>query len=112
MHEVGLCQEIVAIAEARAAGARVLRIVVEVGKLAAVVPDALRFAFEVIAEGTSLEGAALELVEVDGRGGCRACGAEVVLSAPLGRCACGSTDLEWLSGDQLVVRRMEVLPCA
>ena len=42
----------------RAAGARVLRVRVEVGQLVAVLPDALRFCFDVCAQGTVVEGAA------------------------------------------------------
>ena len=32
----------------------------------------------------------------------------VVLDRPLGRCGCGSTDLEWLSGEQLTIKEVEV----
>ena len=40
MHELALAVDVVAIASRRAAGARVHRVVLEVGKLAAVLPDA------------------------------------------------------------------------
>lgn len=108
MHEVGLAQEIVAIVERHAAGARVTRVVVEVGRLAAVVPDALRFAFELCREGTVADQAVLDIVEVPGRATCRRCGRAVELDRPYGRCACGSSDLDWLSGDELSIRTMEV----
>jgi hydrogenase nickel incorporation protein HypA/HybF len=81
-------------------------VVVAVGKLSAVLPDALRFCFDLCAEGTSLEGATLEIVEVPGRARCRQCSAEVELERPFGRCACGCSDLEWLSGDELAIREM------
>ena len=35
-------------------------------------------------------------------------GGEVELDRPFGRCGCGSSDLEWLSGDELRVRELEV----
>jgi hydrogenase nickel incorporation protein HypA/HybF len=108
MHEMGIAQQIVAIVEERAAGARVARVMIQVGKLAAVLPDALRFSFDVVVEGTSLEGARLEIEEVPGRARCRACSAEVRMDRPIGRCGCGGDDLEWLSGDELRVRAMEV----
>lgn len=63
MHELGIAQAIVDIAAESSGGARVLRVVVEVGKLAAVLPDALRFSFDVASEGTLVEGAALEIIE-------------------------------------------------
>jgi hydrogenase nickel incorporation protein HypA/HybF len=89
-------------------GARVTRVVLEVGKLSAILPDALRFAFDLATEDTLLEGAALEILETPGRARCRSCAAEVVLERPFGRCGCGATDLEWLSGDELVIRNFEV----
>jgi hydrogenase nickel incorporation protein HypA/HybF len=109
MHEVGIAQEVVALVSRRAAGARVQRVVVEVGKLAAVLPDALRFAFDLCCEGTPLEGARLEIVEVPGQASCRSCGAGVVLERPFGRCGCGSTDLSWISGEELIVKAMEIV---
>jgi hydrogenase nickel incorporation protein HypA/HybF len=108
MHEMGIALQIVEIAAERSAGARVVRVIVEIGKLAAVLPDAVRFCFDAASEGTLLEGAMLDILETPGRARCRACAGEVVLERPLGRCACGSADLEWLSGDELTVRGMEL----
>jgi hydrogenase nickel incorporation protein HypA/HybF len=98
----------VEVALARAGGARVTRIVVEIGKLSAVLPDAVRFCFDVCCEGTPLAGAELEILEPAGRGRCRECQGEVVLERPFGRCGCGSSDLDWISGEQILLRRMEV----
>src|SRR6266850_1888484 len=80
----------------------------EVGKLAAVLPDALRFCFDLAAEETVARGARLEIVETPGRARCRGCGADVALDRPYGRCACGRSDLEWLSGEALRILEMEV----
>ena len=33
---------------------------------------------------------------------------EVMLDRPFGQCGCGSTDLEWLSGEELKIQAMEV----
>ena len=109
MHELGLAQEIVAIISERAGESRVSRVVLEVGKLAAVLPDALRFCFELCTEDSSLEGALLEILETPGLACCRACGGQVVLDRPFGRCECGATDLEWLSGEELKVKEFEVI---
>ena len=46
-----------------AAGAKVNRVVLEIGKLSAVLPDAVRFCFELCSEGTVVEGAELEIIE-------------------------------------------------
>ena len=109
MHEMAITQEIVEILRARAGERRVRRVVIEIGKLSAVEPEAVRFCFDLCAEGTPAEGAALEILEPPGRARCRACGGEVELERPFGRCACGSTDLDWISGEELKVREMEVV---
>jgi len=66
MHELGLTMEIVEIAVEHAAGRPVRKLRVAVGKRAAVVPDSLRFCFEVCAKDTVLEGAELVLDEAPG----------------------------------------------
>jgi hydrogenase nickel incorporation protein HypA/HybF len=108
MHELGLAQEIVSIVSERSGGRPVRRVVLEVGRLAAVLPDALRFCFDLATEGTPAAGASLEIVEVDGVARCRACGASVRLERPFGRCTCGGSDLEWIQGEELKIREMEV----
>lgn len=109
MHELGITQEIIEIVVRHAAGAKVTRVVLEIGKLSLVLPDAVRFCFDICSTGTLAEGAALEIVETPGRARCRICGGEVALEQPLGRCACSSTDLEWLAGEELRVRELEVI---
>jgi hydrogenase nickel incorporation protein HypA/HybF len=66
MHEVGITEEIVAIAAERAGTGRVARVVVEIGSSTCVLPDAVRFCFELCAEGTPVDGAELEIVQVEG----------------------------------------------
>ena len=109
MHELGLTQEIVAIVSERAGGRRVSRIVLQIGKLSCALPDAIQFCFEQCSEGTAAEGATLEIIQKAGRGRCRQCGAEVEMEQPLALCACGSGNLEWLSGDEIRVQAMEVI---
>jgi hydrogenase nickel incorporation protein HypA/HybF len=109
VHELGLVQEVVSICSERSGGARVTRIVLEIGQLSAVLPDAVRFCFDAVAEGTAVEGAVLDIVETPGLARCVACGAQLELSRPFGICACGNTELEWLAGDELRIREMEVV---
>ena len=89
MHELGLSREIVDIVARRAEGRAVVRVRLEVGRLAAVVPDALRFCFEACAIEAGLGSPKLEIDEVPGRARCGACGAELTLDLPYGVCACG-----------------------
>jgi hydrogenase nickel incorporation protein HypA/HybF len=108
MHELGLAMEVVDVVSARTAGARVRRVVLEVGALTAVLPDALRFCFDLATAGTAAEGARLDIVERPARARCRSCGAELALDRPFGRCACGNTELDWLEGDELKIAEVEV----
>lgn len=109
MHELSLTASIVEACAERAGGARVGRVTVEIGRLTCVVPDALRFCFDLCAEGTSLEGSKLEIVEVRGRARCRDCGDELPLDDLLTPCGCGSHDLELLAGEDLRIKDMELI---
>ena len=67
MHELGIAESALdlALAQATAAGAtRVLTLVIRVGALSGVDPEALRFAFTAILPGTPAEGAALQIDSV------------------------------------------------
>lgn len=112
MHELGITRSVVAIASEHAHGAKVLRVTLEIGKLAAILPDAVRFCFDLCAQGTAVEGARLDIVEIPGRARCRQCGDQVMLEQPYGRCVCGSADLELLAGEELKIKEMEVESCA
>ena len=107
MHELGIAQEVVALVAEHAQG-KVTRVVLEIGKLSAILPDAVRFCFDLCSEGTVVAGAQLDIIEIPGRARCRACGGEVMLERPFGRCECGGTDLEWLAGEELRVKEYEV----
>jgi hydrogenase nickel incorporation protein HypA/HybF len=108
MHELGITRHIVAICCEHAAGARVARVTVEIGRLSAVLPDAVRFCFDVCSRGTLLESAHLEIVETPGLGRCRRCDAQIALAVPYGRCACGSASLKIVGGEELKVRSLEL----
>lgn len=107
MHELGITQNIVAIVSEHAAGAKVRRVCLEIGQLSAILPDAIRFCFDICCQGTLLEGAELEIIEIPGLGCCRRCGARVALSQPFGVCDCGSVDLELIQGQELKIKELE-----
>jgi hydrogenase nickel incorporation protein HypA/HybF len=109
VHELSIADRIVSIAAAHAAGRRVWKVEVKVGHLRQVVPSALEFAFELVAQGTPVEGAELEIETVPAAGICRDCGAESSLSAfPLSCSRCGGLDLEVTSGEELLVEALEL----
>ncbi len=111
MHELSITRSVVAIAIEHARGCKVLRVKLEIGRLSAVMPEAVKFCFDVVSRGTAVEGAALEIFEVAGRGRCSICGSEVVLEQPIGRCACGGP-LDLIAGSELSVKELEVDECA
>jgi hydrogenase nickel incorporation protein HypA/HybF len=109
MHELAIAESVVEAVAERVADARVTRVVLEVGALACVEPEAIRFCFAATAQGTVVEGAALELVEIAARARCRTCGAQDVAVDPrIPLCPCGSADLDLVDGSQLRVRAVEV----
>ena len=67
MHELSITRNVVAIVSERAEGQRVTRVRLEIGRLSAVVPDSIRFCFDICAQGTPLEGAELEIIESAGQ---------------------------------------------
>jgi len=82
---------------------------VQVGHLRQVVPDALAFAFGLVAEGTCAEGAELRLEQVPAATRCRACGAETEQTGwPMACAACGSFDVQVIRGEELLVTCVEV----
>jgi hydrogenase nickel incorporation protein HypA/HybF len=109
MHELSLTRSIVEACAERAGGARVGRVTLEVGRLTCVTPDALRFCYDACTEGTGLEGSKLEIIEIPGRGRCRACGGEVALDDLLSPCSCGSYNLELIAGEDLRIKEMELI---
>ena len=109
MHELSICQGMMEVATAALENLssplpRVGAVTVRVGRLTAVVPDSLRYYFDLLTPGTVLEGAALVIEEVPIRARCADCGARFeieTLSFTCPRCASGLVEL--LSGRELAV---------
>ena len=109
MHELAIADSVVQIACRHAAGRQVTKVYLKVGHLRQVVPSALAFSFELVAAGTPVESAELEMEDVQATGSCHACGAESRLeSFPLQCGACGGFDLQILEGEELYVESLEL----
>jgi hydrogenase nickel incorporation protein HypA/HybF len=109
VHELSITQKIVSIVSEHAQGAPVKRVSLEIGKLSAVAPDAIRFCFDVCSKGTEMEQAELEIIETPGRGRCRDCGREIKMDDCLEPCACGSHRIEWTGGRELHIKELELV---
>ena len=103
MHELAITQSVVDAVTERTGSAPVAAVRVRVGRLAGVVPDAMRFCFELVTAGTPVEGAVLEIEQPEGHGRCRDCGEEFLLADLVLLCPCGSADVEVLTGRELAV---------
>jgi hydrogenase nickel incorporation protein HypA/HybF len=109
MHEMALAEGILKVVLDAAEDHKVRRVRLQVGRLQMVAPDSLRFSFELVAEGTVAAGAALEMVETPARLRCGQCGAESELDLPPFNCRhCGASDIEVISGDEVMVDSVEL----
>ena len=112
MHEMSIAQSLIDILQEEMAkhGAATLRSVrLSVGELSAIVPESLSFCFEIITQGTPLEGAKLLMDRIPLRGYCPQCEEtfdikEFVFICP----TCGSTNIETIEGQELSIVEMEV----
>ena len=111
MHEMSiateLCDQVAHAAEAHGA-VRVERVVVEVGLLQLVVPEALQIAWQACTENTPLSGVPLEIVEIAPRARCRACGADFAPDVDSYACPeCSVADPEILQGNDIILKTIE-----
>ena len=108
MHELSISRAIVETANRHAAAGRVLSVRVAIGALRQVLPDSLRFYFEIVARGTACDGALLDTHLVPARMRC-ACGEEWELADVCFTCPrCGGAEVTVLCGDELCVESIEV----
>jgi hydrogenase nickel incorporation protein HypA/HybF len=109
MHELAIAESIVDVALRHARDRPVARVELKVGHLRQVVPAALTFAFELLAEGTALQGAELTIETVPAAGRCRRCHTETELKDfPLQCESCGGFELDVLRGEELLVDALEL----
>jgi hydrogenase nickel incorporation protein HypA/HybF len=108
MHELAITQDVLAAVTRQVPDARVTSVRLEIGALTGVVADSVRFCFVLVAEGTNLEGAALEIDEPRARCQCRGCGEEFAPDWPIMICPCGSADVAVLSGTDLKIVSVQV----
>ena len=108
MHEMSIAESIVGIVEETARGgglARVNAVRLEIGALAAVETQALRFCFDSATRGGLAEGASLEIDELPGAAWCFACNDAVAIGARGEACPrCGGARLQVTGGTEMRVK--------
>jgi hydrogenase nickel incorporation protein HypA/HybF len=112
MHEMALAESMIALVEDAVRGStigRIKTVVVEIGELGHVAPEAIEFCFEAVSRGTVAEGARLDIIRVAGQGWCLDCGKIVALAERFGPCPdCGRHHVQMTAGDELRVKELEV----
>jgi hydrogenase nickel incorporation protein HypA/HybF len=109
MHELSIATAVVETALRHAAGREVTRVTVRTGALRQVVPEPLRFYFEIVARDTGCARARLDIVEVPARLRCERCEREWEPLFPAFRCPdCASAHVDVLGGQELEVEYIEV----
>ena len=113
MHEGSIAEALLEAAAgelaAQGGGGRITSLRVTVGVLAGVNPDALRFAFEMLAPGGPAAGAELVIDEEPARCRCRGCGGTGEVRDPFAPCPrCGSLEVTIEGGRELLLSSLEV----
>ena len=112
MHEMTLAEGVLQIlqdAATREGFRRVRTVRLEVGKLASVEPEAMRFCFDVVTRRSVAEGARLEIVETPGSAWCMRCSAQAAIGALGDACPrCGSYQLQVTAGTEMRVSELDV----
>ena len=108
MHELGITRNIVSIVTEEAGSRQVLRLSLKIGEYTAVLPEAIRFCFESCTQGTVLENAQLDILQVEGQLQCANCQRVFASPTPYGTCHCGSRQVSCVSGEELLIHEMEL----
>lgn len=112
MHELSLCEGIVQILEEYAGTRgyrRVKTVWLEIGGLAGVEVEAMRFGFDVVTNGTLAEGAELVIIERPGEAWCMQCSKTVPVKQRFDACPeCGSYQLQVTGGEEMRIKELEV----
>ncbi|HEV2304572.1 MAG TPA: hydrogenase maturation nickel metallochaperone HypA [Candidatus Acidoferrales bacterium] len=112
MHEMGIANSVldaVRKESRRFPESHVCKVVVRIGELAGVDPEAVDFCFEALVRGTSWEPLELEIEFCPRRYRCCSCGHSYAAQNDVSACpACGGTESQFSGGDELELAYLEV----
>lgn len=108
MHELAIAEGLVDAVRQRLPGQRITCVRLEIGALSGVVADSVRFCFDLVTEGTTLEGARLEIAQPPAVCHCRVCGTDFEPDGPFALCPCGSAEVTVLTGQDLTITSVQV----
>jgi hydrogenase nickel incorporation protein HypA/HybF len=112
MHELSLCLSMAELIEQQARqhnAQRVTKVWLEIGALACIEEQALRFSFSSAVRGTLAENSELLLSQLPAQAWCWDCGLSVEIDRHATPCPhCGGYRLDIASGDSLRIRQLEI----
>jgi hydrogenase nickel incorporation protein HypA/HybF len=108
MHELAVAESVVEAITARTGEKVVREVRLEVGRLCGVSVDALRFCLELATVDTPVSGAHVHIEEPPGKAHCASCGEDFLVEDLILLCACGSSDVRVLGGEELRILSVEV----
>ncbi|MFI5040269.1 MAG: hydrogenase maturation nickel metallochaperone HypA [Acidimicrobiales bacterium] len=108
MHELSICASLASIVEQHAGGRPVASVHLDVGHLRQVIPDTLCYSWEIVVTDTPLAGSVLDINHIPAVIECRHCATRTTIDAPVFRCGCGSTDVDVVAGDELLVTSLDL----
>jgi hydrogenase nickel incorporation protein HypA/HybF len=108
VHELSICSSLAVIVEQHAEGRRVERVHLDVGHLRQVVPDTLKYSWDVIVTDSPLAGSELVINHIPAVLHCRDCDARTTIEVAVFRCACGSTAVDVIAGNELLVTTLDL----
>jgi hydrogenase nickel incorporation protein HypA/HybF len=109
MHELSVATAVLNTAVKHAGGRPVSVVNLRVGRMRQVVPESLRFYFEIVARDTVCQQATLDLVEIETLLRCSDCARQWSPEIPAFRCpGCGSASVAVVAGEELEVDFIEI----
>lgn len=112
MHEMSLCEGVIQLIEQQAVEQpfhHVKTVWLEIGALAGVEIEAMRFSFDAIAKNTIADAAILEIIHIEGLAECPVCDQQTQVMARFDLCpTCGHYPLTILAGEEMRIKELEV----
>jgi hydrogenase nickel incorporation protein HypA/HybF len=112
MHEMSLAEGVLQLIEDAAreqAFSRVTAVWLEIGELAGVEVEAMKFCFDAVTRDSIAAGARLEIIATPGSGWCMECAVTVPLGEVFGACPrCGRHRVQVTGGTEMRVKELEV----
>ncbi|WP_292993131.1 hydrogenase maturation nickel metallochaperone HypA [Nitrosomonas sp.] len=112
MHEMSLAENVMQLIEDAALEqqfTQVITVWLEIGQLACVEKESLRFYFDVVTQDSIAGQSKLEIIEIPGQALCNQCNQDILITAYHAACPhCGSYALQVTQGNEMRIKELEV----